>query len=97
LKAIAAKLNNEGIRSPRGKQWHSVGVRHILDRVAYVGDTQYGLHSSGRFERVATEPATIKDTHPAIIDRETWEAVHRMKKTKRRANGRGGEGAPLSG
>jgi hypothetical protein len=97
LKRIVAMLDSEGIRSPRGKRWNSVSVRHILDRVVYRGDTEYGKHSTGRFEKVATEPTTTRDTHPAIIDRETWAIVHGMKKIKRRANGRGGEGAPLAG
>ncbi len=93
---IANKLTTEGILSPHGTTWSTACVRNILTRKAYAGDSVIGEHSCGRFSRIATECSTIRDAHPAIIDRETFDAVQAMPMQKRRANGTG-EGAPLSG
>jgi len=95
---IAKELNADGIKTPLGKVWKSQSIRAILERPAYVGDSQIGRFSSGKFHRLTTEPITVKDTHPAIIDRDTWNKVNSMPKQTCAANGRGGgDGAKLSG
>lgn len=96
---IARKLNNEGIPTPRASAyWSTVLIRHVLQRDAYIGHTVIGKHARGKYERLTPEIVTIANTHPAIIDQETWDAVHAMPKYIRRANGRcGSEGAALSG
>jgi site-specific DNA recombinase len=98
LNYIAKQLNADGITTPRGAGWATQTIRHILQREAYIGDTVVGKHARGKYERITPEVVTIAQTHPAIIDRATWDAVQRMPKFVRRANGRGGsEGAALSG
>jgi|GEM_PF-1133513 len=95
---IAKELNNDDIKTPRGSDWQSQSVRNILVRVTYVGDSLIGNFARGKFNKLVNQPQTIKDTHPAIVSRQTFDAVQRLPKLARAANGRGGSsGARLSG
>ena len=97
-KYIASVLNRDGIKSPRGVLWSSQAVRHILQRDAYRGIVVIGKWARGKYARIVDGRQTVKNTHPAIIDQETWDAAQamRQKRTKKRHNG-DGEGAPLAG
>ncbi len=95
---IAKQLNNDGIKTPNDKEWQSQSVRNILDRVTYVGDSLVGKFARGKFNQIFDQPQTVKDTHPAIIDRKAFDSVQALPKMSRAANGRGGsDGAKLSG
>ena len=95
---ISNRLNSEGIPSPRSKTWKPPCVQSILGRRAYLGDSVFGgAISRGRYEKIASEVTTIRDTHPAIIDRETFAAVEQMPKSTRCASRNGSEGSQLSG
>jgi DNA invertase Pin-like site-specific DNA recombinase len=97
LLRIAKKLNSEEIQTPRNTTWSTQSIRHILQRDAYLGHTVTGKHSRARFECLVEGGATVKNTHTPIIDQATWDAVQRMKKTKRKTHTRNGnEGARLS-
>ncbi len=83
--------------------WSSRTVGSILDRREYVGDTILGKTVRDNFKtkkRRATPPdewIIFKDTHEAIIDRETWENVNRLRKRVHRASPNGSPTHPLSG
>jgi site-specific DNA recombinase len=97
-KMIGVILNREGIAAPRGGAWSSQAIRHILQRDAYLGVVVIGKWARGKYARVVEGRKTIEGTHPAIIDRETWEAAQTMRKKKTVAHHKGdGEGAPLAG
>jgi len=95
---IAKALDEDGLKTGRGKKWKSQSIRCIIERPAYVGDSVIGKFSEGKFNRLAAEPITIRDAHPAIVDRETFERANAVPIVSQAANGRGGaDGARLSG
>lgn len=93
--AISGMLNAEGIPSPKGLAWSTRGVRHIVIRKTYVGDSVVGEHARGKYEHIADEESTIANTHQPIVSRETWKAA--QPSSIYRASGRKGEGAALAG
>lgn len=79
---IAMNLNEMGILGKRGCEWQNGTVQSILENEKYKGDVylQKGfvpnfmdhktIKNEGQLEKY-----TLKDNHPAIVDRETWDAV----------------------
>ena len=97
-KTIANRLNQDGVITPRNRSWSDQSVKHILQRDAYIGHTVIGKKSRAKFERLTDGIVTIENTHPAIIDRETWDKVRAIKTWNNRAHSRGkSEGAKLAG
>lgn len=98
FKTIAGTLNKEGVATPRNRSWSDQSVKHILQRDAYIGHTVIGKKSRAKFERLTDGIVTIENTHPAIIDRPTWDKVRAIKTWNNRAHSRGkSEGAKLAG
>jgi len=70
--------------------WNNQNICYILDNEAYMGDTvncKSHIRSYKTKEIVHNAPEDWKifrDTHPAIIDRDTWEAVQKKRNGKRR-------------
>ncbi|WP_020374448.1 recombinase family protein [Sulfobacillus thermosulfidooxidans] len=82
FRAIAQRLNAAGIPGQRGRSgtWDVRTVERLLRREAYVGDTIYGrwiqeTDREGHTHVHRQTPQIIRDTHPAIIDRATWNQV----------------------
>lgn len=97
FKTIAGALNRDGVATPRGRQWSDQAVKHILQRDAYLGHTVIGKHARAEFERLTDEIVTIENTHPAIIDQDTWDAIRAIKRPSWvHARGKA-QGASLSG
>lgn len=73
--AIARRLNTEGVPSPRGVEWKALVVTRILTNPAYAGIAH------GRFQRsqnfAEEQQVFVEDAWPAIVPRETWDAVQR--------------------
>lgn len=80
--AVATELNRAGMAASRGGLWGKTSVRRALQNPAYVG-----IAASGVWKRVpgtrrfrldlSNDGAVVKENaHEAIIDRETWDAVH---------------------
>lgn len=80
---IAMILKEEGIVGTRGKiAWSATSIRGILSNEKYIGDsllqktytpdylTHKNIKNTGQVDQYY-----VKDTHPAIIDKEIWEAV----------------------
>ena len=78
--------------------WDSRVVAKILDRMEYTGctvnfKTRKKSYKSKKTLYLPTEDRKIfPDTHPAIIDRETWERVQELRKNKRRPTKTGKRG-----
>ena len=81
-RAVADRLNEEGLRAPRGGLWGKTSVSRILDNPAYIG-----VHVSGawkaepssrtfRFDLGGDDVIAVDGAHEAIVDRETWDLVH---------------------
>lgn len=70
--------------------WDSRLVAKILDRMEYLGctvnfKTRKKSYKSKKILILPPEERKIfEDTHPAIIDRETWERVQELRKNRRR-------------
>ncbi|WP_297986945.1 DUF4368 domain-containing protein [Oscillibacter sp.] len=70
--------------------WDSRLVAKILDRMEYLGCTVNFKTRKKSYKSKKTlvlppeERKVFENTHPAIIDRETWERVQELRKNKRR-------------
>lgn len=59
---IADHLNEQGVPSPSGKQWHVGPIHHIVHNTAYTGSRTWTENG---------ETHTL--TNPVIVDQEVWE------------------------
>ena len=87
--SIAVKLNNEGIASPTGTKWNGVTICKMLRQEKYTGNTlwqkTYSEFMGPHFQiNKGQKPKYyIQNSHPAIIDKETFEqAAMRLKENK---------------
>ncbi len=73
---LAAELNQRGIRTPRGNQWHPSTLKRVL-----VSPRTAGLRShNGQIIK--------EDAYPPLLKRETWEAVRAILLDPARTVGR---------
>lgn len=92
--------NKEEFVNPYG--WNGFIVGQIISKQEYCGDTvDFRSHKQSYKDKNAVpnpkeDWMIFKDTHEAIIDRETWELAQRLRKTKKRAD-TVGEANPLTG
>jgi site-specific DNA recombinase len=71
MKALADRLTAEGARTRSGRLWCAKQVRDVLANDTYIGIMTYGREQ-------------YPGAAPAIIDRETWEAVRERVARKSR-------------
>ena len=103
-------LAQQGMGSGKNKtyddpyRWHGTSVADILERVEYTGSmvnfkTYKTSYKDKRYLKTPTDQLVInEDAHEAIIDRETWETVNRIRSnTKRRRTSSLGDANPLTG
>ena len=82
--------------------WCSATVADILSKQEYCGDTvnfrstRKSFKNKKKIERPPEEWKIFKDTHPAIIDRETFNLVQELRKHRRRPT-KSGIVSPFSG
>ena len=82
--------------------WCSATVADILSKQEYCGDTvnfrstTKSFKNKKRIERPPEEWQIFKDTHPAIVDRETFALVQELRKHRRRPT-KSGIVSPFSG
>lgn len=82
--------------------WCSATVADILSKQEYCGDTvnfrstTKSFKNKKKIERPLEEWQIFKDTHPAIIDRETFALVQELRKHRRRPT-KSGIVSPFSG
>lgn len=76
-KAITGILNEEGVPSPGGKLWSWSTIWHILHNPAYIGQKVWNKHdySTGKKKKAPEDLIIRADAHPAIVDRDTFNAV----------------------
>jgi DNA invertase Pin-like site-specific DNA recombinase len=93
-----------GMKKPFSEHtiWAASTVGNILLKEEYMGWTvlKKSVKETYKSKRKPNAPENrniIKDTHPAIIDEETWTTVQRLRQTKRRYQKDGGEPNPLTG
>ena len=87
---------------PHPYSWNEATVKAILSKQEYAGDTVNfrTRKESYKDKQSVAKPKEdwliFKDTHEAIVDRETWELVQKLIKTPRRVDTIG-EANPLTG
>lgn len=78
LAAVAREMNEKGHRTARGKEWTYARLRDVLIRPRNAGLLSRGKPDSDDLDIVG--PAQW----PALVDEETWRAVHAMLTDKAR-------------
>ena len=70
--------------------WSNSAIANLLENEIYLGNTVNMKHSSRsykdkrRVEHPREECLVFENTHPALITREVWDVVQRVRKNKRR-------------
>lgn len=83
---IAERLNDMGVKAPRGPEWHKETIRAVLRNEHYTGKvlwnqkklTQVLEHGEVKKRRLQSSPEDIivaPGKHPALISQELWEAA----------------------
>ncbi|MCI8399726.1 MAG: DUF4368 domain-containing protein, partial [Oscillibacter sp.] len=91
----SAKGRNYGVKTERACDWGCAIVAIILDRQEYVGDTinfrtyNKSFKQKKRYKHSKEEWKVFPDTHPAIVDRETFALVQNLRQHRRRPTKRG--------
>ncbi|MYC37276.1 MAG: recombinase family protein, partial [Chloroflexi bacterium] len=71
LKEICKELNGRGITN-RGRRWQKSIVHYLLTNEAYTGTAVWGVKSK---DEKAGEPVRVENAWPALVSRETFDAV----------------------
>lgn len=83
--------------------WSPTTVKHILEKQEYMGHTVLGKTVSESYKtkkRRKAKPEELmifRNTHEAIVDEDTWQLAHRLKRTIRRRSYSGRPPNPLTG
>jgi hypothetical protein len=94
--AIAERLNAMDAKPPRATAWDRWLVSFLLGRKTYMELVPIGDKPQAKYHRMVQEPEYVENSHPVIVDSETWHAVQRVgRKYQRKAGPR--KTGPLSG
>ena len=83
-------ITHVGLDTQRLYHWSGDTVADMLENEIYLGNTVNMKHSSRsykdkrRVEHPREECMVFENTHPALITREVWDIVQRVRKNKRR-------------
>lgn len=98
---IKRHFHERGILSTRGNLFGVSDALKILTNPAYMGTLVYGAQSGSKktkFVRIFDAPKIIEGSHPAIIDRDTFEKVHAVVRARNKKRSRSVTGQfPLHG
>lgn len=83
--------------------WSPTVIGYILEKQEYMGHTVLGkticenYKTKKRRKAKPDELMIFKNTHPAIVDEETWHLAHKLRKTVRRPSYPNRKAHPLTG
>ena len=92
IRGVCMALNAEGVKSQTGGAWSPKTIRAFLTRETYIGRYVWNSKHTGKYHAISggeitsefvageadeSEWIVFDNHHPAIIDRETFEAVQR--------------------
>jgi len=86
--AISKYLEEKGYDPPMDKGWNRITVRRILCSRVYLGDTVQGVSEKVSFKSKKTRRLPEKEwvvtegTHDALISREQYDEVQKLRKTR---------------
>lgn len=84
-KAIANYLNKElGIPNANGKKWVNTTIRHMLENESYIGTLVYNGFEKKNGKREIVTTVRRENSHKPLIDKETWQQVQNLIKTRER-------------
>ena len=78
LKEICKQLNDRGITN-RGRRWYKSGLAYLLSNEAYTGTAVWGRTSKGK---KADNPVRVEGAWPALVSRETFDAVQQVMRSR---------------
>lgn len=82
-KDIANKFITQGITTTTGMIWTPAGISRLLNNPVYKGDSLYGktktVNGKRHIKTSEEEQILVKGTHEAIVDKEMWEMVQKVK------------------
>ncbi|WP_334387774.1 recombinase family protein [Bradyrhizobium sp. AZCC 2262] len=81
VKSIATHLNAKGIRTRDGGRWGVDAVHKVLRRTTYIGRHRFNTKFWKTRERKA-ESEIVEMTVPAIVDKEEFEVVQMLLKSR---------------
>ena len=92
--AIANQLNADGVPKRYGqKTWHLFTIDYILNNERYMGDcllqksyTTESLPFTKKRNRGEKAQYYVENSNPAIVSRETYQAVQELQKSKSKGN-----------
>ncbi|MCY4623582.1 MAG: recombinase family protein [Chloroflexi bacterium] len=73
LKELCADFNRRGI-TIKGRRWHRTTLHYLLTNEVYTGTAVWGRMLKGV---KASDPVRVEGTWPALVSRETFDAVQR--------------------
>jgi ribosomal protein L32 len=85
-------ITHSGLNLDAPYHWNGDTIRAILENEAYLGNTVNMRYSTKSYkdkrkvEHPRDECLVFEDTHPALVTRETWDIVQRVRQNKRRRN-----------
>ena len=83
-------MNHTCLDTAHPYNWSDSAIANLLENEIYLGNTVNMKHSSRsykdkrRVEHPREECMVFENTHPALITREVWDMVQRVRKNKRR-------------
>lgn len=89
--ATYKKQHNQPFQNSNGKCsdiWHTYSVQRFLSNEVYIGNTVQGMvenvsyKSNKKRQKPKQQWDIVEGTHEAIIDRETWDKVQRLRESK---------------
>ena len=72
---VAGTLNDEGLRTARGRRWSKQSVLYILRNEVYTGVYTWGVKASAKFAAEPAEPLRIEDAHEPLVSIEDFARV----------------------
>jgi site-specific DNA recombinase len=73
--SIVGTLNDEGLRTPKGRRWNKQTVLYMLRNEVYTGVYTWGACSSAKFATSAEAPLRIEDAHEPLVSAEDFARV----------------------
>ncbi|WP_027417678.1 recombinase family protein [Aneurinibacillus terranovensis] len=80
---IAIECNQLGYRTKSGKEFSRTAIYHILHNHAYFGALRWNYREGKHTVNHPEDWILLEDTHPAIIDKEMFEAAERIHENKK--------------
>ena len=82
--SIRRKLNQEGLKTARGRDWSVTTVLNILRNPVYTGLLIFGKQTEHRKDGELVEPVRVENSHPALVSVSDFQAVQALIKTRTR-------------